>query len=442
MKRSLFVAAALALAASPAAAEPREITLEEAIRLATDGNVQIAIAKEDVAAAEARVRSSKAMRLPTLGIGGTVLVWNEAIEAQFPTGDPAMPVATLVIREQVTATGEVNVAQPLSALIVIGKLVDLEQAGARASRADLDSKKLDVAFQAAEVYLQVLQLKALQQVAEASVGQLDANLARAQALKDAGILFDVDLLRLQAQRDAVIQQGLEAEVGAETARRGLALLLGLPDGTDLELAPIDVATIPQLPWSEDDAVALALKQRPDARVADARAEQAARGVDVARAEYFPNVLAIGNYTRNEGQGEFAIKDSAFVGVSLQWNLWDWGKRKADVQAARAQARQARIASDFVDDQVALDVRSKWLAAATQQKMLAVAESGLRAAEEAHRLQNVRFEQGAATTTDVIDAETEVARARTQATIARYQYLTAWMALVRAVGQMPELPRSR
>ena len=52
---------------------------------------------------------------------------------------------------------------------------------------------------------------------------------------------------------------------------------------------------------------------------------------------------------------------------------------------------------------------------------------------------MKIEGGVATATDVIDAETEVTRARAQETVARYQYLIAWMALVRAVGQLPEMP---
>jgi outer membrane protein TolC len=67
---------------------------------------------------------------------------------------------------------------------------------------------------------------------------------------------------------------------------------------------------------------------------------------------------------------------------------------------------------------------------------------LRAAEEAYRLQTVKIAGGVATATDVIDAESEVARARAQEAVARYQYLIAWMALVRAVGQMPQMPGAK
>ena len=438
MKR-LALVLALLVPAAPAAAEPRKITLEEAIDLATEGNVQVEVAKEQVVAGEARVRGTRKLRLPTLSVAGSAIFWNE--EIVFPQVDPATGQAfDIVVREQLTWSAEVNVAQPITAAILLGTLIDLEKAGVSAARAEVDVTRLDVAYQAAEAYLQVLQLKTLQEVAQASVTQLDANLAQARALKEAGILFDVDLLRIEAQIASVQQQLLEAEVGAETARHVLALLLGLPQDTELELAPVDT-TPPPLPWTADEAVAKAQGQRPETRAAEARVRQAEKGADLVRGEYLPMVNAIGNYTHNEGQGVFAIKDSAFVGLSLSWNLWDWGNRRAKLDEAKSTIRIAKKTVEFLDDQIALDVRSKWLAASTQRKTLEVAEKGLAAAEEAHRLQNVRFAEGAATTTDVIDAEAEVSRARSQATIARYQYLVSWMALVRAVGEVPDMPRS-
>jgi outer membrane protein TolC len=54
---------------------------------------------------------------------------------------------------------------------------------------------------------------------------------------------------------------------------------------------------------------------------------------------------------------------------------------------------------------------------------------------------VRFAEGAATTTDVIDAEADVSRARNSAAQSRYDYYLAQAALARAVGRMPlELDR--
>jgi len=86
--------------------------------------------------------------------------------------------------------------------------------------------------------------------------------------------------------------------------------------------------------------------------------------------------------------------------------------------------------------VAFEVRRRHVDARAAYATLDVAKSGLAAAEEAHRIQSVRFEQGAATTTDVLDAETDVARARSQQVVARYEYFVSLVALARAVGERP------
>ena len=58
---------------------------------------------------------------------------------------------------------------------------------------------------------------------------------------------------------------------------------------------------------------------------------------------------------------------------------------------------------------------------------------------AQRQLSARFAQGAATTVEVLDAETALANAQSQQVIGRYQYLVAWMALSREVGVVPAAP---
>ena len=88
------------------------------------------------------------------------------------------------------------------------------------------------------------------------------------------------------------------------------------------------------------------------------------------------------------------------------------------------------------DQVKLDVRNRWLDAKTAFDSLAVAETQQHAAEEALRLQKVRFDNAAATTTDVLDAQTDAERARLTSATARYDYYRALVSLARSVGDLP------
>jgi outer membrane protein TolC len=450
MKRSarsivLAVAVAAGLPVRPAraddpAAQPRaalKIAMADAIDAALSHNPELAIAAERIAAANARTSADAALRLPLLDVRASAFVWNRSIAV-----DLGPDIGTITIRDRLTGTVDVSVTQPVTAALVIGKLVSRDRAATEASRAQRDGLRIDIAYRTAEAYLGALQARTLGEVAKVTLQQLDADLQHAKTLLQAGTLQRVDVLRLEVERARVEQQLLQADTAALGARRKLALLLGLPDGTELALAEIDT-TPPPLAWTEDEAVLRARRDRADARVADANRRAAELGVDVSRASYLPGVSLVGVYSHAVNTAVFgAAAESAYVGLSLDWNLWDWGKRAAEVEGSRALSRQARLAESALADQIAVDTRARWQEARTAQATLEVAARGLTAAVETQRLEAARFAQGAATTVQVVDAETALASAQAQAVISRYQYLVAWMALSREVGNVPTPPQVR
>jgi len=434
MHRLLIVAALAGSASVAHAAPPRALTMAEAIELALSHNPQLAIRAEDIAVADARERGDGKLRLPVLGLKANVLFWDRVIEA-----DLGPDFGKVTVRDRVTGSLDVQVTQPISGAFVLGRLVDRDRALTAASRAQHDGARVDVAYQAAEAYLGALQARTLGAVATATLQKLDADLQHARVLVQAGTLQPVDVLRLEVERARIEQQALEAETSALAARRRLALVLGLPDGSELALADVDTAP-PALAFSEDEAVARARRDRGDARAADADRRAAELGVAVSRANYYPQVSLVGVYSHAITSGSFgSAADSAYLGVSLDWNLWDWGRRAAEVDGARALSRQARLAQGALVDQIAVAARTRWQAARTALATLDVSARGLAAAVEAQRVLAARFAQGAATTVELVDAETALAGAQAQAVIGRYQYLLAWLALGREVGSVTRLP---
>jgi outer membrane protein len=427
-----LAAASAALAAEPAArSAPRQLTMETAIELALAHNPQLAIEAENIAAAHAKTRADSRLRLPLLSLRANVQVWDRAIVV-----DLGPDTGTITVRDRVTGTADVTVSQPLSGAFVIGTLIDRDRAAAAASQAQRDGVRVDIAYQTAETYLGALQAQTLGQIARATLQQLDADIQHAKIRLQAGTMQQVDVLRLDAERARIEQQLLSADTTALGARRRLAMLLGMPDGTELALVDIDT-TPPALPFTEDEAVSRARRDRAEARVAEANRHSAELGVSVARANYFPSISLQGVYSHAINAASFGTaSDSAYIGLTLDWNVWDWGKRTAEVDGSRALSRQAALAQAQIVDQIAVDTRARWQAARTAHATLEVTARGLAAATEAQRLQSAKFKSGAATTVEVIDVETALANAKAQAAIARYQYLVAWMALSRAVGTVP------
>jgi outer membrane protein len=438
--RAQALAAALVLVALPARAQER-LTLGQAVESALARGRGIQVAGQGVDASAARVSQARARYLPTLHADANILVWDKPLRVSFvPMG--AMGTMTgaeagvLTVRDQVTSQVTITLAQPISGLIAVNKLVALERRGLQAAQADQLTSRLDAAQQVAEAYLRVLQARALLDVASKSVAQVEAQLAQARILEKGGVLGAVDVLRLTSARDNARQGKLRAETGVTVAGAALVLALDRPAGSRVD--PVDDLPDPPPPLTvtERDAVALAASERPELRAARERSEQARAGREVALSNILPNILAVGTYQNTQGQATFQPKNAFFAGATLSWDLWDWGRNWKAVKEAEARANQAAIGAAVLNDQIAFDAQRRLLEARTAFETIGVARSSLEAAEEAHRIQTVRYGAGAATTTDVLDAEAEVTRARSGYAQARYDYYLAQAGLARAVGRLP------
>ena len=441
MTRKICLIAGLVVFAGSAVgdtAPARTVTLAQAIEIALTHNPQLAIETENIVISDARTRADQTLRLPLLGLKANVLLWDRAIVVQLGP-DPNDLSTKVTVRERVTGTADLSIVQPLSGALVIGQLIERDRALTAASRAQRDGARVDIAYQTAEAYLGSLQAQTLGKVAAATLQKLDADLEHGKLLVAAGALQAVDVLRIEVEHARIEQQALEAEASSLDGRRRLALLLGLPDGAALALVELDTAP-PQLAWTEDDAVLRARRDRAEARVAGANRQAAELDVAVARASYYPSVGLVGVYSHAISSSFATTADSAYLGVTLDWNVWDWGNRGADVDTARALGRQARLREGALVEHIAVAARARWNAARTAYAKLGVTARGLAAAVEAQRVLAARFAQGAATTVDLLDAETALANAESQAVVARYQYLVAWMALGREVGSVAQVPQ--
>ncbi|HTM19031.1 MAG TPA: TolC family protein [Kofleriaceae bacterium] len=436
--RSFAIAAALVpLLAAPAARadQPaRTLTLAEAVAMAGQANDGVLINAEAVHAAEHHLAADRALRWPKLHGDANLTLWDK--ELAFTLPGPNGTTMDAVFRERLTGSASLQLIQPISPLLVIQQMIKLDQAGIAAARADLDKSRADAGYLVAEAYLRLLQASAMREVAARSVAQLEAHLARARVLEKGGVAQNHDVLRLEAARDAAQQALLSAEAGIYTGERGIALALGLPDDQRIAVKDDLPETPPPPPIDEEGAARGALAMRPEQRAARAHIEQAVRGRNIARANYFPNISAIGQVQRNQGVSTLQPENSWFVGVNLTWDIWDWGKTRHTVAEAQSRRVQAEIAAQAGSRQIAFDARRRAREAALAYQSLAAAQSAVRAAEEAYRIRGIALGQGEATTTDVLDAENEVARARVQAVVARYDYYLALTALARATGGTP------
>ncbi|MGM0576131.1 MAG: TolC family protein [Myxococcota bacterium] len=449
---TLFVCATLAFGTAPSMAAPRTVTLDEALRKAGEQGSRVRAADAGIEAARAQRKEGRARFLPILRTEGNLQVWDDAVDVAFAEGSdaaaqlppPETPyeaaVAGLVgglseptrIRDQVTADLTVSVIQPLDELFILRPTYDTLDLGVERARLGRKQASRESELRAASAFFQFHQARALADSARQSVEELRAQLERLEALVAGGVAKGSDRLRLRVAVAAARQDELSARNRIELARSALATAMNLPPEAPIEPDALDDPRCAPALTDLETLYQRARKQREELADLRSATEQAELAIPAAKAELAPDVAAVASYTHLEGQS-LAAQDAAFVGLTLSWNVWDWGASYQGVQAARARVRQATAGQEAAEDGVLLQVKRARLDLQTAVDSLELAGLAAKEAAESFRVVSSRYEAGDANTTDVLTAETALAEARNRRVVARYQCLVAHAELRSAVG---------
>jgi outer membrane protein TolC len=445
----------------------RRLSLSDAVKLALKQNTQLKLEQAKVEEADATRKSARGHYGPKVVVDGNLMVWDSALPFEFEMPDPAdldmealakkagvtpiqlattftkyadlftvMPVLFDLgdIRDQVTAQLSVTLAQPITPLLQVHSGHKAAARVADAARQDQKSKETEVAHQVSATYFRLMQAQRFAEVAQTGVDQVEAHLKRARHFHTAGLIGKQDVLKAQLELARAKERVIKARTGVSLARSGLALLLGL--SLDEKLVPTEKVEDPPRAFGLDlrRCVERALDQRSELKAMKRRREAAEAGHARAKWDLIPQLSAVATYQHTRGQGTFFPENAFFAGGVLKWELWDWGGKYYAMKAANKKTRQAELGLRLLRDGIQLQTKKAYLELNQSREALAVARAAIVEAEENYRIETKRFEANANTSTDVLDAQLALTRAKLSYTTALYGYYIARAALMRAMGQ--------
>ena len=107
-----------------------------------------------------------------------------------------------------------------------------------------------------------------------------------------------------------------------------------------------------------------------------------------------------------------------AGISLKWNLWDWGKKSAQVQQVHLAMNELSLGLAQMQQQLRADLKRCQLNVEEMQQQVQTANKMLDRAEENFRIVSNQYQQGLVTNTLFLDAQADLIRSRLQ----KIQYL--------------------
>ena len=418
------------------AAEP--LTLESSIEIALKNSIVLDIAREGTKSATAQKREAITGFLPKFSTSYGYTRLNEEPTLKLPGGFPPLIMTPI---EMVSGTKDnfnwaIEAKQPLFAGGGILANYQASKIGEDAAMLEQTAKYQDVVQEVKIAYFDILRAQKIQETARQSVEMLTAHRDVAQNYFKVGMIPKNDLLHAEVELANGKQSLIRAQNAVELAKARFNTILKQKIFTPIEV--VDILTYHPLNQSFEECLTIAQQQRPELKISALRAQQAGMLVRVAQSDYLPNLSVVGNYSRygdnpSVAGSDFKDAESWYLMAVASWNFWEWGKTKFRVDASRARENQAIGTARELSDQITLEIKNAYLILQETEKQIAVWQQVIEQAEENFRISEERYKERVATSTEVLDAQTLLTKAKSEYANALGDYNISYAKLQRAMG---------
>lgn len=435
--RQVLVAALIigALTGGPAWTQNvRSLTLQESIQHALDNHGLLQRAEAEALEARAGEQQAQSAWWPSLTTEASYVRLDDRIppiEGQVPGADETFEIAPIEFNQ---FRSEIRLEQMLFTGLRRTRQIRAASARAEAADAAVAEQRAAVALEVREAYWTLAREHSRVEAAEQSLRHVQAHLQNVQAQFEAGAALEHQVLASRTRVAEAQLDRVEATNAVRMARTTLNQLIGEALHTEIELVtdPETAAQIdPTVDGIDDHPQLRAFQQQVTALEAEA---------GIARREWLPNVALTGRYLFARPNPNFFFERDQFrgnweAGMTMRWTVWDGGRRSAVTDGARARLRATEAQLDHTRREIKRRIEREALAAAGARTAVEAANRALRQAEASFEMTQEQFEEGAVLSSDVLEAETALLRARQRTTEALTGYARATAALLYARGRV-------
>jgi outer membrane protein len=276
-------------------------------------------------------------------------------------------------------------------------------------------KKLDLVFSIEDAYWSLVKALDSLYVIEANVALTNEHLREVNDFYTHGLVTYNEVLSVELQLGNTSLLALDAENGIRIARERLSLLTGLP--REAAFVPSDRPPEQlEAPGELPVLVKRALELRPEIAALQHRIQAGIADVALARSGWYPQLLLDGGYRYALPNPRIFPPEDRFsgsweIGIILSVDFGKWDSIAPQEEQATAQVEQLHDALTGLRDSITLEVTRGYLEVTKYGKQTQVALQMIKQSEESERIVRNKYRNGLALTTDLLDAELSLLRAK-------------------------------
>ncbi len=420
--------------------DPLTLSLPEAVRLAVAQHPDVGKARASADVLKGKVREVRAQALPKVDMLSGFLRWrdpsllNASGIDQFPPElrDALQPQAVNLFNYSV------SLQQPLYTAGKVGTALRLAQVEAEGAMTEIDRAQQDVALNVTRAFYAVLWAERYLKLVEETQQQKIQHAEMARARFKNGVATEVDVLRSEVAVSNGEPDLTRARNAIRQARAQLNFYLVRPIDAALTLEG-DFSDKPWETWELEDLARQALRHRPELirlRIAE---RSAAEQVKLAQAQDKTSVDMNATYGLiardvsnlfNPGFTRWTL------GFTFTLPVFDGFRRSGMVQQAVASQRSTRLEREKTEEQVRLALQQGLDEITAARETIMAAKANVGQAEKVLSMTQNNYKWGAATTLDILDAQTALSQARSNLLRGLHDYAVARANLRWAMGLTP------
>jgi len=276
-------------------------------------------------------------------------------------------------------------------------------------------------------------------IAEANEEFNQTLLDQAEARYDVGKGPYSDILNFKVAVRGARTARLRAEADFESAKIGLATLMGEPEALlpeAIEIPRLETETPDELAeFDEREAIRFALEHRPDITQSRYRVSRAEAQKRVSKAKYSPQIALFGTYGARQFNSTSIETDdfSATYGLTVSYDLFLGGRERAQVLEAKHAEREAEARLSEAELGAISEVRQAASALRIAQEQVVLQRLSTNDVEENRELVAKAYNAGKAPLALLNQAQRDLVQAQGQLALAVVSLRRAWESLHAATG---------
>ena len=387
----------------PFSAHAMSLTLTEAIDTALAANTALRITAEGECSADAALKQARGKNSISAEAGDTLRT-SKAKDEDAQTSNSLSLSARLPLY-----SGGANEAN-----------IESGEIGAQSARLTTERAREDLKYEVITAYWDAVEASKKVEVQRDTVNKYDAHLKNVTALYDAGAQAKIDVLRSSVELSNARQELISAENSYEVNLATLRNLLNIARTEPLTLT----TEVTYQPFEKpmEDCISYAYRNRLDLTVERAKLRQRELAVESARAGKRPSVnLTLGTGLTSQFQPRHDTSSDVSASVGVSWNIFDSGVTRGAIEEAEAERDIALLNVKKEEESIDLNLRKAYLNMREAEQRFTSTGDAVRQAHEDYHIANERYRAGEGILLDIIDAQTALATAETNAISARYDY---------------------